>query len=109
MTIDVQRNHRRTMPKTTRDRQDIQAGVDQHACVGMAQAVQRDRWHADCRHSHRPSLRDRIWAKMPTINRSEYGGVLRSLPKACRETLLLLLTPVLAQFRHKMRRQRDRP
>src|SRR5262249_42968125 len=70
VTVNAERNRRIGVAKAAADGQNIHTSRDQHACMGMAQAVQCDLRHADLIHGATPCRADRVRALRPAV----YGG-----------------------------------
>ena len=85
------------MTEAAADSQNVYARGDQLRSVVMSQAVQRDMWHFDLFHAHRPFLGERVGIADLSIPVTEHESVVGNLPQPELEPYFLLRLSVGAQ------------
>src|SRR5215468_1432262 len=78
MPVNAQRDGGRPMTEAAADSQNVYARGDQLRRVVMSQAVQRDMWHFDLFHAHRPFVGERVGIADLSQNTSPSSGTFPS-------------------------------
>src|SRR5262249_14333779 len=104
--VSAERDAGRGVAKPAADHEDVHAGRDQHRGVCVAKRMQGDLRHSDCFHGAPPRRANRARALQLAVKSGQHRTVGGGLASAECKPLLLLRSPVGAQFHDDMRRYR---